>query len=214
MKFSLFKKKQIYATEAYSLDALHQINSSDVNFTHLKRKPDEDIVLFARLLIENSFKGINEVVTIENVKSVITARLDSTQLHTSGKSLLAEDIASIATCFMGIINEEAVRLYLKIVDNDACAKFHTDRYHLRLLCTYIGKGTEWIEEYYVNRKMLMRGENHQIIKDPMKVQTMEPFEIGILKGEASMKNKDKGIVHRSPPISQTGEKRLLLRLDF
>jgi hypothetical protein len=115
---------------------------------------------------------------------------------------------------MDIIKEDVVHLYLKVVSNDACSKFHTDLYDLRLLCTYMGKGTEWVEEQYVNRKMLMKGENHQIIKDKTKVQTMEPFEVGILKGEASAKNKNRGIVHRSPPISQSGEKRLLLRLDY
>ncbi len=211
---SIFNKKQIHSTEAYSLDGLREIISPDVNFTHFKRNPDEDIVLFARLLMEYQFKGIKEAVTKENVKSVITERLDNTQLHVSGKSLLAEDIARIAVCFMNIIKEDVVQLYLKVVDNDACAKFHTDRYDLRLLCTYIGKGTEWIEEPYVNRKMLMHGENHHIIKDSTKVQSMQPFEVGILKGEASKKNKNIGIVHRSPPISESGEKRLLLRLDY
>lgn len=211
---SIFNKKQIHSTEAYSLDGLREIISPDVNFTYFRRNPDEDITLFARLLIEHQFKGIREVVTKENVRSVITERLDNTQLHVLGKSLLTDDIARIATCFMNIIKEDVVQLYLKVVDNDACAKFHTDRYDLRLLCTYIGKGTEWIEEPYVNRKMLMHGENHHIIEDSTKVQTMQPFEVGILKGEASKKNKNIGIVHRSPPISESGEKRLLLRLDF
>lgn len=214
MMFSIFTKRQLRSKEVFTLDGLCEITSPDVNFCHLRRNPDEDIVLFARGLIEHQFKGIKEVVTRGNVKSVITERLDSAQLHASGKMLMAEDIARIATCFMDIIKEESVQLYLKVVDNDACAKFHTDRYDLRLLCTYIGKGTEWIEEPYVNRKMLMQGENQQIIMDLTKVQTMQPFEVGILKGEASKKNKNIGIVHRSPPITHSGEKRLLLRLDY
>jgi len=158
MMLTIFNKKQVRSKETFTLDGLRTVLSPDVNFSHLKRKPDEDIVLFARLLIEHQFKGIKEVVTKGNVRSVITEHLGNTQLHASGKMLMAEDIANIATCFMEIIKEEAVQLYLKVVDNDACAKFHTDRYDLRLLCTYIGKGTEWIEEPYVNRKMLMHGE--------------------------------------------------------
>lgn len=214
MILSLFNKKQVHAREAFSMDDMVQITHPDVNFIHLKRKPDEDIVLFATLLIEHSFKGINEVVRKENAKSVITEHLVGTGLHLSGKDSLADDISRIAIHFMNIIDEESVRLNLKVVENDACARFHTDRYDLRLLCTYVGKGTEWIEEPFVNRRMLRHGENHQIIKDFTKVQTMEPFEIGILKGEASKKNEGKGIVHRSPPISQAVEKRLLLRLDY
>ena len=211
---TIFNKKKVRSEEAFSLDGLREIISPDVNFCYIKRNIDEDIVLFARLLIEHKFKGIKEVVTKGNVKSVITEQLDNTQIHTSGKVLMAEDITRITTCFMEIINQEAVQLYLKVVDNDACTKFHTDRYDLRLLCTYIGKGTEWIEEPYVNRKMLMHGENHHIIRDFTQVQTMQPFEVGILKGEASKKNKNKGIVHRSPPIAHLSETRLLLRLDY
>ncbi len=49
---SIFNKKQVHSTVAYNLDGLREIISPDVNFTYFKHNPDEDIVLFARLLIE------------------------------------------------------------------------------------------------------------------------------------------------------------------
>mgnify|MGYP001279277976 CR=1 FL=1 len=33
-----------------------------------------------------------------------------------------------------------------------CRLFHEDNNHQRLLCTYLGSGTEWIEDSFVNRK--------------------------------------------------------------
>jgi hypothetical protein len=214
MILSIFNKKEIHTAQVYTLEELSEINSPRINFTYLKRLVDQDISLFANLLIKHHFTGINEVVTKATVKSIISEKFDEAQLHFTGKSLFAEDITKLTCLFMDIIKEDVIQLYLKVVSNDACSKFHTDLYDLRLLCTYEGKGTEWVEEQNVNRKMLMKGEKHQIIKDQSKVNAMEPFEVGILKGEASAKNKGRGIVHRSPPILQTGEKRLLLRLDY
>lgn len=207
------KKKQAHASQRYSLEALSDITLPYINFTYFKRTVDPNINLFAHLLIEQNFSGINETVTRTSVRSVVAEKFDQSQLHIRGKSLFTDDITQLTTLFLDLVEEDVVQLHLKVVDNDACSKFHTDLYHLRLLCTYAGKGTEWIEEPYVSRKMLMHGENHQIIRDFTKVQTMQPFEVAILKGEASAKNKNRGIVHRSPPILQTGEKRLLLRLD-
>jgi hypothetical protein len=77
----------------------------------------------------------------------------------------------------------------------------------------VGSGTEWIEDRFVNRNSLVGGNNDSIIKDPSKIKTMNPFEVGILKGEASAANKGKGVVHRSPPIQHKNEKRLVFRLD-
>lgn len=214
MILSHFQKKQLYAHQAESVEGLADIQKTDINLVYWKRPVNEDIFLYAKALLEHPFKGINTIVSTSTVRAVITEQLDHTKLHYAGKSMLADDIAQLSRMFMKIIKEDAVKLYLKVVDNDACSKFHTDRYDLRLLCTYIGCGTEWVEEPYVNRSMLMRGENSDIVTDASKVQMMQPFEVGILKGEASASNKNKGIVHRSPPVRSESDKRLLLRLDY
>ena len=89
-----------------------------------------------------------------------------------------------------------------------------DWYHLRLFTTYHGKGTEWIPEEAVDRSALGQ-TNKEIVKDQSKVQQLETFDVGILKGAHSeSKRPIKGIVHRSPEIEREGEKRVILRIDL
>ncbi len=214
MLLNLFAPRICRAVQVASLHELSSIQSGEINFVCLKRPIQQEIIQYANVLIEHNFKGIHAVVKRDSVKAVVSEQLDNHQWYLTGKCLLTEDVARLAITFMDIIKEDVLQLHLKVVGDDACSKFHTDRYDLRLLCTYVGKGTEWIEDAYVNRSKLMNGENHQIIKNESNIQHMQPFEVGVLKGEGSSKNKNKGIVHRSPPISHTGEKRLLLRLDY
>ena len=214
LSLSFFDIKKPKALAAQSLDELSGIGKPYTNLAYYKRPVDEDIHLFVKTLIDRDFRGFDAVVSSHSIKEVVANELDKVAVHTSGKIGLAEDIANLTQLFLSITRQEHTHLYLKLVSDDACRKFHTDRYDLRLLCTYVGAGTEWIEDRYVNRNKLVGGDNESIIKDASKIKTMQPFEVGILKGEASLQNKGKGIVHRSPPIQHKNEKRLLLRLDY
>lgn len=203
--------QQVEVEQLYDLALIHQ---PDVNFVYFKRPVDDEIDLYARHLIQESFQGINTVVSSASVAGIVTDHLNAIGLFSSGKVKLTRDIIEITLSFLPVTQASNVRLILKILSDDACRKFHTDAYDLRLLCTYVGKGTEWIEDQYLNRKKIRTGANEDIINDFTQVQSMQPFEVAILKGEISSRPKGKGIVHRSPPIQHAGEKRLLLRIDY
>ncbi len=83
-----------------------------------------------------------------------------------------------------------------------------------LFTTYLGRGTEWLPEKAVNRSALGK-TNELIVKDPSLIQRMNAFDVGILKGELPKRmQRVKGVVHRSPQISEAGEKRVVLRVDI
>lgn len=189
------------------------IHHKRTNLVYMKRELDEDILRYADLLFEHNFSGINRLVTQPTLTEVVENELDKIGINTDGKIKLRDDIINLSQHFFRVTNATNLRLILKVVANDGCAKFHTDAYALRLLCTYSGRATEWIADEFVNRKKLITGTNEDIIKDLSKVQTMQPFEVAILKGE-TQQTGTKGIVHRSPSLIQGIEKRLLLRLDF
>ena len=86
----------------------------------------------------------------------------------------------------------AVRL--DVVDTDACRRFHADYVPLRLLCTYVGPGTQWHRCDRADR-----------------VEQLAAGEVAIFKGRDAL--DPPVLLHRSPPISRTGERRLLLVLD-
>lgn len=124
------------------------------------------------------------------------------------------DVLQVVADFLRLSNRESGIMHLKMIENDACKKFHTDGYYLRLFTTYLGPGTEWLPEEAVNRSGLGK-TNDLIVKKPALIQRMNTFDVGILKGEPhANKLPVKGIVHRSPEVAATGEKRIILRVDI
>lgn len=124
------------------------------------------------------------------------------------------DVSNIVHDFLHFSKNQSGTVHLKLIDNNSCAKFHTDGYTLRLFTTYFGKGTEWLPEKATNREGLGK-TNELIVKDASQIQQMDPFEVGILKGELPTKLEfTRGIVHKSPMIDGSGEKRIILRVDI
>ena len=124
-----------------------------------------------------------------------------------------KDLSEIIYDFLSFSAEGSGTMYLRKIDHNACSKFHTDGYYLRLFSTYAGPGTEWLPEDAVDRSALGTC-NEQIVKDQSKVQRMSTGDVGILKGDLFKQTGAGGIVHRSPGIAQTGEQRIILRLDI
>lgn len=124
---------------------------------------------------------------------------------------LAADIAALAEHFLRISGSTRAHIELEVVRHDACRFFHVDQVRLRLLCSYVGPGTEWISEDNLNRAALGTGNNAAVVRDPARVHRLETGWVGLFRGEKAAPGQ--GVVHRSPPIRRTGEKRLLLRID-
>lgn len=133
---------------------------------------------------------------------------------TMASELFWKDVLNISKDFLKYSQDGTGIVHLKVVDNDSCRKFHIDGYSLRLFTTYLGPGTEWLPEKAVDRSALGK-TNELIVKDSSLIQRMNSFDVGILKGQLPNRSQRvKGIVHRSPQISKTGEKRLILRVDI
>ncbi|MCU0356214.1 MAG: DUF1826 domain-containing protein [Cyclobacteriaceae bacterium] len=167
-------------------------------------------------LMHSSFQGIDKVLEQQESWSETMALLIGH--NTTANWILLEplinDISMCCALFVKITQARSIRLSLKVVNHDACQKFHIDGYAYRLLCSYCGPGTEWTYNDNVRRKLLGEGENEDIIKDWSRIERIATYDIAVLKGELPRQRTGKGIVHRSPPVSQTGEKRLVLRIDY
>lgn len=111
-----------------------------------------------------------------------------------GGRALASDVVALAQAFAAIMGCDHVKLRLQVVETDACRKFHMDMVTARLLTTYAGPGTQWIEA-----------------AAPDEVKQLAPGEIALLKGRRWVEEPE--VLHRSPPISGTGDTRLLLAID-
>lgn len=130
---------------------------------------------------------------------------------------LSGDLAARVAQFRALCRPRRFHLQLGVVTRNQCAKFHVDFIKMRLLCTYWGPGTEWVDNDVVDRGCLCHPSdpddaNARIVKNPRAVRRSEAGDVMVLKGESWPGNTNQGAVHRSPPVETSGARRLVLSL--
>jgi len=75
---------------------------------------------------------------------------------------LEKDIVELVRLYQRLADPKCIVVALLLAADDACRRFHTDELGLRLLCTYVGPGTECAPDHAVDRRtraasMLMCG---------------------------------------------------------
>ena len=192
-----------------------QVLEEDVNLFCWCRTLSQPIEQFLVEILGHSPEPIRYAVTRDSLSTKIEqAKLDWGMNAATDGAAFWEDVYQVVYDFLEFSKNGEATMHLRIVANDACTKFHTDGFPLRLFTTYAGMGTEWLPEAAVNRKALGT-KNEDIIKDSAMIQRIETGHVSILKGEAPGQSRHvKGIVHRSPEITNLGQKRIILRVDL
>lgn len=138
------------------------------------------------------FDTIQLIAPVDRVGAMLTAAF-ALRPRASWHAAVAADAVMLTARFAAILDITYVMLRLELVTGDACKRWHADAVPVRLICTYAGSGTQWIEQPDDRERSLGVGA------------------VGLFKGRALA--GDYAIVHRSPPIAGTGEERLLLVVD-
>jgi hypothetical protein len=137
-----------------------------------------------------------------------------------GYRAFCKDVAALTALYCDLFELKRVGLRLNTLDHAMCPKFHVDSVTCRLVCTYGGIGTEWLEDAYADRRKLGSGsgglndELSGLILDTNAIHKMPPYAIGLLKGRLWEGNEQHGAIHRSPKLALNSPRRLLLTLDF
>jgi len=184
---------------------------------------------FRRAVPQALESALNEVATGSVFHSVVRLPWDATYRHAQPllghittpalRTFLADDVAALARGFCSALDARMCSARLEVVTRDACRRFHHDFVSLRLLCTYAGPGTEWLEASNVNTSALgmLGGDpeqaNHRIVRDPKCVLRAEAMDVLWLKGASYPGHSGIGAVHRSPSAGSLGTPRLVLKLD-
>ncbi|MDR6981984.1 hypothetical protein J2X32_000592 [Rheinheimera pacifica] len=168
-----------------SSDVLPQIFAPDVNLVSWQRAADPLIRAYcAGLTLAMPLKRI---VGADTVPADIAAALPDAP----GKAALLADIALQCQMFSCLMDCQQLGLRLETLQRPMCPKFHTDHLVCRLVCTYLGPGTEWLDT--------AGNKAHA-----------SSFAVTLLKGSGWEGNEQQAIVHRSPA---SGLPRVLLSLD-
>lgn len=113
--------------------------------------------------------------------------------------LFVADVRDLAAKYVAIRGCEQMSVRIERVTDNACRKFHADYVGVRLITTYLGPGTEWLEQ---DELQIGASSRHLVAGD-----------VGLFKGRTWSVNYAPRIVHRSPPIAGRGITRLLLVID-
>lgn len=146
------------------------------------------------------------LVRPQDLRAALQPHLDDCGLPPGGlRDLLVRDVDDLVSTFSKVTRSDLVDVRLERVSHDACWKFHRDCVEARLLTTYRGPATEWVQPIHGERAL----REQRRFKGP--VERLGIHDVAIFKGSCA--GPGSGIVHRSPPIAGSGRTRLLLCLN-
>ena len=118
------------------------------------------------------------------------------------------DVAWLISAFACLLGARRIGVRVRTLDKAMCPRFHVDHVPVRLITTYAGVGSQWLEEGMIDRQLLGNPQ-----AEPGQYQQMLGGEVALLKGEKWQGNEGAGLIHRSPALA-AGERRLILTLDW
>jgi len=197
---------------------LAQIYQTGINLCLVERQVDNELNSF----VEHLLRRPNPVSFVESIDfaSFDFFRLLPQAGHLPGYREFCKDAAALTALYCDLFELKRVGLRLNTLDHAMCPKFHVDSVTCRMVCTYGGPGTEWLEDAYADRRKLGSGsgglsdELSGLILDDNAIHKMPPYAIGLLKGRLWEGNEHHGAIHRSPKLTPNSPRRLLLTLDF
>ena len=195
------------------LQELIKIHYPNVNLAIVSREGSERLKKFISELDLNTFPSLLKSFHYSECSEILKKHFKGISKDETGLNLFINDISAITKEYSRIVAEEIIRFNLYIVEDDMCKYFHSDYNNLRLLCTYHGEGTQWIENHNANRNKMGCEKNEEILIDSSAINQLKTFWIALLKGQAYPNNLGNGIIHRSPPMGEKKNKRILLKLD-
>ncbi|MCF7967372.1 DUF1826 domain-containing protein [Methylobacter sp. Wu8] len=212
--------KPLYSQAYLSDDVadLAQIYQPGINLCLVERQVDNELSRF----VEHVLRLPNPIVFVESIDfaSFDFFSLQPQAAHLPGYREFCNDVAALTALYCDLFELKRVGLRLNTLDHAMCPKFHVDSVTCRLVCTYGGIGTEWLEDAYADRRKLGSGsgglsdELSGLILDTNAIHKMPPYAIGLLKGGLWEGNEQHGAIHRSPKLTLNSPRRLLLTLDF
>lgn len=194
-----------YAAELAMLTAIYEPR---VNVVVHRRDPDPELVAYVRgHLVSRDWTRTLEVRS--RLQGAYLSLPEGVPEHRS----FTDDVAFLVEIYAELFGAERVGLRLCAATSPMCPRFHVDKVGVRMVCTYEGPGTEWVDHGAAPRDGAGR-----LLRDPgatpiagSPIHRMRAFDLGLLKGEAWPDNRGRGAVHRSP--AHTGGRRLFVSLE-
>ncbi|MBO88218.1 MAG: hypothetical protein CMP14_01740 [Rickettsiales bacterium] len=187
-------------------DELAVIKDPEVKLVIWQRELSTDLSTWLEQLRPAELPDLRVLTTAKDLTKALHSEFDGDVLPNKDmRDLFVKDIHLLVTKFAAITRNTLVDVRLERISHDACWKFHFDAVEKRLLTTYRGPNTEWIQPEHSTEALRKQRD----YSGP--IESLKHNDVAIFKG--SRAETGMGIVHRSPPIADTGFTRLLLCLN-
>ncbi len=208
------------AAKDNNANVLPHIYDQNTNIVIWQRDLEQALTNAVNTLIStNAIKPLELAVSPDDAFDKLVTALKPDDNNRNETDALCKDIALLVEMFCCLFDLKRAGLRLKIVDKPMCPRFHVDKIPCRLVTTYQGVATQWLNHSDVERSKLGTGnlgkpdEESGLFKSLNNINQLNQGDVALLKGEYWDENEGAGLVHRSPPVAEN-EQRLLLTLDF
>lgn len=193
-----------------SIVVFTEILKDDINLAVWQRQPSALVTGFTgQLVSEGGLLSDNRVVELLDDKVPQLSDLASAYRHHLGHAEFVRDITDLVQAYGFLLGASRIGLRLRVLEKAMCPRFHIDHVPVRLITTYVGAGSEWLEEGAVDRALILQGGAGPST-EPRKLST---GDVALFKGERWSGNEGRGVIHRSPGVAD-GDRRLMLTLDW
>lgn len=195
------------------IQVLGEVLRDGVNLAVWQRRLPVQIADFAEALLAQN-EPLAQSITLELRRADSEPNLDGLVAQYAdlpGQAAFLADVAWLVRAYACLLDAQRIGLRLRALDKAMCPRFHVDHVPLRLITSYAGVGSEWLEEGAMSRSGL--GQPTAEPRVGARIQLLDSGHVALAKGEKWQGNEGRGLIHRSPQ-PPTGERRLLLTLDW
>ncbi|MGR4893135.1 DUF1826 domain-containing protein [Sphingopyxis sp. LARHCG72] len=193
-----------------ALDRSHALVAGNAGVLEAIRDPDISIAIWERGtpyalgdILSPDLRSVHVSASAANLPLALTRALEAARYPLGdARATLEMDILDLARRFAAIMRVAEVDIRLDRIAGNACRKFHADYVTARLITTYIGRGTQWLDAH---------PSKSCDCDEPHNLREMRAGDVAIFKGRHW--DEDHAAIHRSPPIAGSGEQRLLLVIN-
>jgi hypothetical protein len=191
-------------------DVLAEILRDDINLAVWARHLSPGIALFSEtLLARGDPLSESRVIELQGDDLPRLPGLAAAFARCEGHAEFVEDVAWLTQAYGCLLGAERIGLRLRILDKAMCPRYHVDWVSVRLITTYAGRGSEWLEEGAMARE----GLGNAACEPTGEPGRLQAGDVALFKGERWEGNEGRGIIHRSPQV-ESGERRLIMTLDW
>lgn len=182
-----------------SVQVFEQLFAEGVSLCVWNRPPDAGLVSFLRRCLGQSFASTQKCRIGQDIHGYVPPQLRTRE----DWQLLATELGGLVDLFSTLADTDTVGIRLLLTSTQPCPRFHSDRVSLRMICTWAGPGTEWLEKRdLVSNRTAAGLPPDQSVAPGAVIHEMQPFAIGVFKGE--LWPSGTSVLHRSPVVAADG----------